>query len=503
MSSAGRRGRWSGRASGRGHLGSPCVGASGWMLWDARLLGVLAARLQRPLQPAPVDGGGRGRPTCGHANRTCRGTSTGTASRSPTRSFGDGDRRPSCSSPIDTIVRLPGVEGAGALPGPPPPGGDDRPARQRPLGPADRPGGATTTLEFVGDTIAVMDELGVDRAVLVGICVSAWQALVCARACTRTGSQGVVALAPWAGPHAAAARRADAAPGSTTRSPPYEGWCQVQPALLARGLAGLRASSSSASCCCEPHSTKRARGRAWATRTETTAEVMVAVAGRARSYPDTAEEAEAMLRGIRCPVLVVEGTEDRCQPRGRFDTVRPADRRRAAGARGRRATCRWAASRSWSTGRSGTFVDRVTGTAPRRPRRGPAGAAAPAAGALPLLADRARARPPRPRDRPRAAGGPARRAGRLADPVPRRRLPRAGRRDRAPGVRLPGQRVGAHGVRVRRARPARVPGGASDGRDPGQQLHGVRRAGRATSTSTCGSATRPGTSTTSCTRTPS
>ncbi len=28
-----------------------------------------------------------------------------------------------------------------------------------------------------------------------------------------------------------------------------------------------------------------------------------------------------MLRAVRCPVLVVEGTEDRCQPRGRFDTV--------------------------------------------------------------------------------------------------------------------------------------------------------------------------------------
>ena len=28
-----------------------------------------------------------------------------------------------------------------------------------------------------------------------------------------------------------------------------------------------------------------------------------------------------MLRGITCPVLVIQGTEDRCQPRGRFDTV--------------------------------------------------------------------------------------------------------------------------------------------------------------------------------------
>ena len=49
----------------------------------------------------------------------------------------------------------------------------------------------------------------------------------------------------------------------------------------------------------------------------------MAVAERRRRVPDTAEEAEAMLRGITCPVLVIHGTEDRCQPRGRFDTRRP------------------------------------------------------------------------------------------------------------------------------------------------------------------------------------
>ncbi len=61
----------------------------------------------------------------------------------------------------------------------------------------------------------------------------------------------------------------------------------------------------------------------------TTGEVMVAVAAAA-PYPGTVEEAEEMLRGITCPVLVIEGTEDRCQPRGRFDTVARLTERRTA-----------------------------------------------------------------------------------------------------------------------------------------------------------------------------
>src|SRR6476660_9023613 len=52
-------------------------------------------------------------------------------------------------------------------------------------------------LEFVGDTVAVLDELGVERAVLVGICGCSWQALVCA-ALHPDRVQGVVAIAPWA-----------------------------------------------------------------------------------------------------------------------------------------------------------------------------------------------------------------------------------------------------------------------------------------------------------------
>ncbi|CAN5572096.1 hypothetical protein BH10ACT10_BH10ACT10_21290 [soil metagenome] len=52
----------------------------------------------------------------------------------------------------------------------------------------------------------------------------------------------------------------------------------------------------------------------------TSGEVMVALA-RAARYPDTVERAEEMLRSITCPVLVIGGTEYRCQPSARFDHV--------------------------------------------------------------------------------------------------------------------------------------------------------------------------------------
>ena len=52
-------------------------------------------------------------------------------------------------------------------------------------------------LALVADTLAVLDHLGIERAVLAGICLSAWQALLTA-ALHPDRVQGVVAVAPWA-----------------------------------------------------------------------------------------------------------------------------------------------------------------------------------------------------------------------------------------------------------------------------------------------------------------
>src|SRR6185295_5105804 len=66
-------------------------------------------------------------------------------------------------------------------------------------GRSDRPTepSAYDDLEYVADTLAVMDALGIDAAVLVGACSSAWWALLCA-ALHPERVQGVVAIASWA-----------------------------------------------------------------------------------------------------------------------------------------------------------------------------------------------------------------------------------------------------------------------------------------------------------------
>ena len=112
-------------------------------------------------------------------------------------------------------------------------------------------------LAFVADTVAVMDAAGVDRAVLVGICVSAWQAMLVA-SLHPDRVQGVVAIGPWlyddTPPLAVPAPRPPRT-STTSSRPTRAGRCE--PALPAGGLAGVRRASSSTRCCCEPHSTKQ------------------------------------------------------------------------------------------------------------------------------------------------------------------------------------------------------------------------------------------------------
>jgi pimeloyl-ACP methyl ester carboxylesterase/predicted glycosyltransferase len=173
-------------------------------------------------------------------------------------------------------------------------------------------------LDFVGDTMAVMDEVGVEEAVLVGICQSAWQALVCA-ALHPDRVRGVVAIAPWARDRT---RQLPARAESSRRFrevlPSYDGWFTYNEHFWREDFPAFTRFFFE-QLCCEPHSTKLVEDLL-SYSGGTDAEVMIALRSAA-SYPATVEEAEAMLASITCPVLVVEGTEDRCQPAGRFDTV--------------------------------------------------------------------------------------------------------------------------------------------------------------------------------------
>ena len=108
-------------------------------------------------------------------------------------------------------------------------------------GRSDRPTdpAAYGDLQYVADTIAVLDALDIERAVLVGLCQSAWQALVCA-ARHPDRVQGVFAIGPWARdttpPHPVRA----AAPRPFRRGARRRrGLGQDEPALLAARLAGI------------------------------------------------------------------------------------------------------------------------------------------------------------------------------------------------------------------------------------------------------------------------
>ena len=90
-------------------------------------------------------------------------------------------------------------------------------------------------LEFVADTVAVMDAAGVDRAVLVGICVSAWQAMLVASLHPER-VQGVVAVGPWLYDDTPPLPfRAEAAAHFEDELPRYEGWTMGNRHFLPKG----------------------------------------------------------------------------------------------------------------------------------------------------------------------------------------------------------------------------------------------------------------------------
>ena len=184
----------------------------------------------------------------------------------------------------------------------------------------------------------------------------------------------------------------------------------------------------------------------------------------------------------RCPVLVIHGDEDAHPParRGRRASPRsPAGRSSRSTAA---ATARTPATRCIVNRLIEEFVDMVHPAPTRR------------------TWVRAARRPKRALYLSSPIGlGHARRDVAIADEL-RRHHPdlqidwlaqhpvttvlEAARRARPPGVGVAGQRVGPHRGRGGRARPARLPGDPPDGRDPRQQLHGLPRRRRATSTTT-------------------
>lgn len=143
---------------------------------------------------------------------------------------------------------------------------------------------------FAGDVLAVLDAVGADRAVLVGICTSAfWALLAAARDPERVA--GVVAVAP--------SLPLLAAPLSQNVELRRRDYRRYLEEFFSAQLPERYSSKQWADCV------------AWGL--QTSAAVHEATAARPRALRSRAE-CEELLRGLAAPVLVIHGSEDREEP---------------------------------------------------------------------------------------------------------------------------------------------------------------------------------------------
>ncbi len=180
-------------------------------------------------------------------------------------------------------------------------------------GGSDRPLGSEhyTDLAFVGDLTAVMDACGIDRAVLVGLCDSAWYALFAAARHPDRVS-GVVAIAPSSNDGTPPPDRGiDTAATWVADFEDPQGWEVYNEAVWRRDWSAFPRYFFS-QICNDPHSSKVYEDVVgWSGGT--TGEVMISLRN-AEYVSDTVTGTEEVLGAITCPVLVVHGTHDVCQP---------------------------------------------------------------------------------------------------------------------------------------------------------------------------------------------
>jgi pimeloyl-ACP methyl ester carboxylesterase/predicted glycosyltransferase len=191
-------------------------------------------------------------------------------------------------------------------------------------GRTDRPRApeAYTDEQYVADTIQVMDETDTDRAVLVGLCPGVrWSVETAAVHPDRV--LGVVALAPGipflSPPHPLRAEAAETFDQEVAES---AGWAARENRhYWLRDYRGwVEYHSSSVFMLPEPHSTKLYEDLVrWGLETNAETLLITRDAPADALFPKTKEEAEALCRRVRCPVLVVHGTEDLCQPLSRAE----------------------------------------------------------------------------------------------------------------------------------------------------------------------------------------
>jgi pimeloyl-ACP methyl ester carboxylesterase len=166
--------------------------------------------------------------------------------------------------------------------------------------------------ELIGDARAVLDELGETRVVLVGLCDGGAHALMMAAGWPDLVA-GVCAINPAV--LLTARTGAHARPDFDAVLDTDDGWAKENRHYWRKDWAGYTRFFFD-EMFPEPHSTKQREDCVgWAA--ETTVDAMLGEADAPPSDRHDPSAAEAMCRSVRCPVLVIGGSEDRCQPPGR------------------------------------------------------------------------------------------------------------------------------------------------------------------------------------------
>ncbi len=175
-------------------------------------------------------------------------------------------------------------------------------------GRSDRPAGAAAydDVELVADAVAVMDEIGVDRAVVVGLSLGARILLQLA-----AGHPDRVTGAVFVGAALSLRDRPDPELDLfQVERDSYEGWQRWNAHHWRQDQAGF-VEFFFDEVFPEPHSTRQVEDAvSWAL--ETDAETLVATQSRRRTL--AAPEARAAAGSVRCPALVIHGDDDRIAP---------------------------------------------------------------------------------------------------------------------------------------------------------------------------------------------
>jgi pimeloyl-ACP methyl ester carboxylesterase/predicted glycosyltransferase len=177
-------------------------------------------------------------------------------------------------------------------------------------GASGRPAGAAayTDVEYAADAVAVMDDAGVDRAVLVSLsCGGTWSVHVAAGHPDRV--QGLFSIAPACGLGVHDAAREEF--GWSDRLPHARGWAKYNKHYWLEGDFDDFLEFFFTTMYSEPHSTKQIEdcivwGRDVGPRT-----LADTTAGRLGCDGATCASVEPLCPAVKCPVLVVHGTDDR------------------------------------------------------------------------------------------------------------------------------------------------------------------------------------------------